>query len=104
MTNLIPSLYQTIIEKASYSIVSKIHFELQQIESKKHKGFISNSTVKSGMERICSLMNEAFRSVESSIFLRDTSIDGSKYRLFATSSPPGLIRKKTYTKGANDAA
>jgi signal transduction histidine kinase len=95
MASLIPSLYQAIRDKVSLGLIQRINETLHEAELRAPDTPLSREEVKRVFQVICDSVSDAFRSVETSIFLEDRLETPGNFELIATTWR-GPFRKKVY--------
>lgn len=81
---LVPGLYQTIRDKVSLRVIQTVDNILHAAELKAREEPLSKKAVRGILGSICSLVSDAFRSVETTIFLEDRLAAAGVFELVAT--------------------
>lgn len=97
---LVPALYQTIRVKLIFSLTQRVDRILERAKLAIHSKDLSKIEVKAevrnALTRVCATVSDAFKCVETSVFLEDRSGAGN-YELVATTWPEP-VEKKVYRK------
>ncbi|MBA3804746.1 MAG: GAF domain-containing protein, partial [Acidobacteria bacterium] len=96
---LVPALYQTIRVKLIFGLTRRVERILSRTKllthDKQHTRAEVKANVGRAIRRICSTVSEAFKCIETSVFLEDRSETPGRYELIATTWP-GPFEKKFY--------
>jgi len=109
---LVPALYQAIRDKVSLDVIANLNTILHEAEIRSteieaelpSKGAMKALIQKQGREviqRICDLVTETFRCVETSVILEDRLERPAVYELMATTWPDPII-KREFKRNAQD--
>jgi len=96
VVELLPGLYQTIVDKVSYRLVRTVNRILQEAEGEAPKSGTAAERFDGIAEKICREIAEALKSLEVSLFFEDHLDNPGLYRLVATTWPKEKITKTVY--------
>jgi signal transduction histidine kinase len=103
LAELVPALYKAIRDKVNFTVLRKIIKELnlaERIASKANEP-PSKDEVKHVIQKICDLVANTFKCIETSIFLEDRLTTPGVYNLIATTWPDFIVKDK-YRKDERD--
>jgi GAF domain-containing protein len=99
---LVPALYQTIRVKLIFSLTRRVDLMLGRAKLITHGKQLSRKEVKAevakALSRVCMTVSDAFKCIETSVFLEDRSEAPGRYELVATTWPEPVV-KKVISKG-----
>jgi len=100
---LLPSLYQTIVDRMSYRLVGSINKVLQGADRPVTSNRARLRTFRSTARALCDCLAEAFDAMEASLFLEDSLHEPGVFRLAATTWPERKkFAKSTYAASAEE--
>ncbi|HEX3530134.1 MAG TPA: GAF domain-containing protein [Thermoanaerobaculia bacterium] len=103
LSSLLPSLYQTIVNRVSYQLVGAISKIIQGADSRADSNRSRLRTFRTAARALCHCLADAFNAMEVSLFLEDSLLDPGVFRLAATTWPERKkFAKSTYAARADE--
>jgi signal transduction histidine kinase len=101
LASLVPSLYQSIRDKVSLALITRVNEILHDAEVRAPYAPLSKREIGRVIQTICDGVADSFQCLETSIFLEDPLERPGLCELIA-STWPGLFNKVTYEKKVED--
>ncbi len=101
ISSIIPALYHAIRNKTTLNLTEKIDKIFNRAETRKTGSVSLNHQVRRDYLFLCREIANAFRCVETSIFLEDPYVDPGVFHLAATTWPKP-VNKKSYRKDPDE--
>lgn len=103
---LVPRLYQTILDRVSFNLISKVTEISHAADLRVSRGaLLSRAEMHTTLRQICKQVSNAFQCIETSIFMEDRLETPGVYELVATTWPSNLpFEKVTYRRKRTEGA
>ncbi|HYU30915.1 MAG TPA: GAF domain-containing protein [Thermoanaerobaculia bacterium] len=103
LASLLPSLYQTIVDRMSYQLVGAISKILQRADRSAPSNRARLRTFRTTAQALCDCLAGAFDALEVSLFIEDSLLEPGVFRLAATTWPERKkFAKLTYAANADE--
>lgn len=87
LASLVPSLYQTIRDKVSFRLLSRVKEEFDLLEEEGMDSLASKEQMTAAMRVVSSLIAETFSCMECAIYLKDAGESPGQFELMGTTWP-----------------